>query len=38
MPETDESVRPEGYLPRVADAKVDLFLRVFGAVEITGAK
>lgn len=38
MPETDESVRPEGYLPRVADAKVDLFLRVFGAVEIAGAK
>lgn len=38
MPATDESVRPEGYLPRVADAKVDLFLRVFGAVEIAGTK
>lgn len=38
MPETDESVRPEGYLPRVTDAKVDLFLCVFGAVEIAGTK
>ena len=31
-------VKPEGYLPRVADAKVERFLRLFGAVEIAGTK
>lgn len=29
---------PETYLPRVVDAKVDRYLRLFGAVEISGAK
>ena len=32
------SVRPEGYLPRTVDALVERYLRVFGAVEITGTK
>lgn len=31
-------VKPEGYIPRIADAKVEKFLRVFGAVEIAGTK
>ena len=29
---------PEGYLPRIADAQVERYLRVFGAVEIAGTK
>ena len=29
---------PEGYLPRIADAKVERYLGVFGAVEIAGTK
>mgnify|MGYP003292731444 CR=1 FL=1 len=33
-----EAIRPEGYLPRVVDARVERYLRVFGAVEIAGAK
>ena len=33
-----ESVRPVGYLPRTVDAKVERFLRVFGAVELAGTK
>lgn len=32
------TVRPEGYLPRVVDAQVEQYLRVFGAIEIAGAK
>lgn len=31
-------IRPEGYLPRIADAKVERYLRIFGAVEIAGTK
>lgn len=31
-------VRPEGYIPRVVDARVERYLRVFGAVEIAGTK
>ena len=33
-----ESIKPEGYIPRVVDAQVERFLRVFGAVEIAGTK
>ena len=29
---------PEGYLPRVVDEQVERYLRVFGAVEVTGTK
>lgn len=40
MPNTDAGpgVKPQGYLPRVVDAKVERFLRLFGAVEIAGTK
>lgn len=34
----DENIKPEGYIPRVVDAQVERFLRVFGAVEIAGTK
>ena len=37
-PGKERNVRPEGYLPRVADAKVERYLRLFGAVEIAGTK
>lgn len=33
-----EKIKPEGYIPRVVDAQVERLLRVFGAVEIAGAK
>lgn len=33
-----KDIRPEGYIPRIVDAKVERFLRVFGAVEIAGTK
>lgn len=33
-----ESVKPKGYLPRVVDARVERYLRVFGAVEVAGTK
>ena len=36
--EDEEVVRPVGYLPRVADKKVERYLRLFGAVEIAGTK
>jgi hypothetical protein len=32
------SVHPNGYLPRVVDARIERYLRVFGAVEIAGTK
>lgn len=32
------SVKPEGYIPRIADAKIERYLSLFGAVEITGTK
>ena len=28
----------EGYLPRLVDAKVERYLRIFGAIEIAGTK
>lgn len=30
--------KPEGYMPRVADAQIERYLKAFGAVEITGTK
>ena len=30
--------RPEGYMPRVADAQIERYLKAFGAVEIAGTK
>ena len=30
--------KPEGYMPRVADAKIERYLKAFGAVEIAGTK
>lgn len=35
---SNESCKPEGYLPRVADALIDRYLKIFGAVEIAGTK
>lgn len=32
------SISPEGYLPRIVDEQVERFLKLFGAVEIAGAK
>ncbi len=32
------TLTPEGYLPRVADAQIERYLRVFGAVEVAGPK
>lgn len=31
-------VRPQGYLPRIVDAKIERYLGIFGAVEIAGTK
>ena len=31
-------ITPEGYLPRIVDAQIEQYLRVFGAVEIVGTK
>lgn len=33
-----EDVRPAPYRPRVVDAQIDRYLRLFGAVEVTGAR
>ena len=33
-----QNVAPEGYLPRVIDAQIERYLRLFGAVEITGTR
>lgn len=33
-----ETINPAGYLPRVVDAQVQRCLRIYGAVEISGAK
>ena len=30
--------KPEGYMPRVADAQIERYLKAFGAVEIAGTK
>lgn len=34
----DARLTPEGYLPRVADAQIERYLRIFGAIEIAGTK
>ena len=33
-----ESIAPEGYMPRIADTQIEQYLEVFGAVEIAGTK
>ncbi len=33
-----QTLRPEGYLPRLIDDRLDFLLETFGAVEITGSK
>lgn len=33
-----KAVRPQGYIPRIADERVERYLRVFGAVELAGTK
>lgn len=35
---TGQTLRPEGYLPRLIDDRLDFLLEAFGAVEITGSK
>lgn len=35
---TGQTLRPEGYLPRLIDDRLDFLLGAFGAVEITGSK
>ena len=35
---TNSMKGPQGYLPRVVDAQVEHYLKVFGAVEIAGTK
>lgn len=30
--------KPEGYLPRIVDAQIERYLKVFGAIEIAGTK
>lgn len=35
---TEQSVHPQGYLPRIVDNQVERYLRIFGAVEIEGTK
>lgn len=30
--------KPQGYIPRVVDAQIERYLRIFGAIEIAGAK
>ena len=32
------NLKPDGYLPRIVDEQVAHYLRVFGAVEVAGAK
>lgn len=32
------SVKPEGYLPRIVDTQIERYLRLFGAVEVSGTK
>lgn len=38
MPEPSNPIAPQGYLPRVVDAQVERYLKVFGAIEIAGTK
>lgn len=34
----DGMIKPQGYLPRIADEKIKRYLQIFGAVEIAGTK
>lgn len=36
--ETEHPLKPNGYLPRIIDERLDFLLDAFGAVEITGSK
>ena len=36
--ETAKTLKPDGYLPRLVDTRLDFLLNAFGAVEITGSK
>ena len=33
-----EGIRPSSYRPRIVDAQIERYLRIFGAIEITGTK
>ena len=33
-----ERLHRDGYIPRIVDAQIERYLRVFGAVEIAGTK
>lgn len=33
-----QNLTPNGYLPRIADAKVERYLSIFGAIEVSGTK
>ena len=33
-----QSINPHGYMPRIVDAQIEQYLKVFGAVEIAGTK
>ena len=33
-----QNIAPDGYMPRIVDAQIDRYLKVFGAVEIAGTK
>lgn len=35
---SEEFQKPRGYLPRIVDAQIERYLKVFGAVEIAGTK
>lgn len=35
---TTEGIRPGSYRPRIVDAQIERYLRIFGAIEITGTK
>lgn len=34
----ETAIKPEGYIPRIADKKVERYMKIFGAVEIAGTK
>ena len=31
-------IAPKHYIPRIVDAQIEQYLRIFGAVEVTGTK
>lgn len=35
---TQDHITPEGYLPRIVDTQIEQYLRLFGAVEVSGTK